>query len=80
MDDHVWDRNIMAAGWFHIRPIDSATPLAATTNSLGLSTWQSPGHGYQGQQRQHAVAHVHARLRRLKVDPVVFGLNLGDQF
>lgn len=43
MDDYVWDRNIMAAGWFHIRPIDSATPLAAATNSLGLSTWQPPG-------------------------------------
>ncbi|BCL88001.1 hypothetical protein ACI2S3_10005 [Ralstonia nicotianae] len=33
----------MAVGWFHIRPIDSATPLATTTSSLGLGTWQSPG-------------------------------------
>ncbi|MHC6053041.1 OmpW/AlkL family protein [Ralstonia solanacearum] len=43
MDDYVWGRNIMAVGWFHIHPLDSATPLTTSTSSLGLGTWQSPG-------------------------------------
>ncbi|MHA6908287.1 hypothetical protein ACQUJS_07615 [Ralstonia pseudosolanacearum] len=43
MDDYAWSRNIMAVRWFHIRPIDSATPLATTTSSLEPGTRQSPG-------------------------------------
>lgn len=43
MDNYVWGRNVMAVGWFHIRPIDSSTPLTTSTSSLGLGTWQSPG-------------------------------------
>ena len=43
MDDYVWGRNVMALGWFYIRPMDSATPLTTTTSALGLGTYQSPG-------------------------------------
>lgn len=43
MDDYVWGRNVMALGWFYIRPMDSATPLTTTTGALGLGTYQSPG-------------------------------------
>lgn len=43
MDNYVWGRNIMAVGWFYIRPMDSATPLTTTTSALGLGTYQSPG-------------------------------------
>jgi len=43
MDDYVWGRNIMAVGWFNIRPMDSASPLTTTTSALGLGTYQSPG-------------------------------------
>ena len=43
MDDYVWGRNVMAVGWFYIRPMDSATPLTTTTSALGLGTYQSPG-------------------------------------
>ena len=43
MDNYVWGRNVMALGWFYIRPMDSATPLTTTTTALGLGTYQSPG-------------------------------------
>lgn len=43
MDNYVWGRNVMALGWFYIRPMDSATPLTTTTSALGLGTYQSPG-------------------------------------
>jgi len=43
MDDYVWGRNVMAVGWFYIRPHDSASPLTTTTSALGLGTYQSPG-------------------------------------
>jgi len=37
MDNYVWGRNVMALGWFYIRPMDSATPLTTTTSALGLA-------------------------------------------
>jgi len=43
MDNYVWGRNVMAVGWFYIRPHDSASPLTTTTSALGLGTYQSPG-------------------------------------